>query len=172
MIHSPGSMPTGNFGEHADSTTQPVDAVRPRRWPADYYSAPLSEVRPVLPKWVPWGCGGAAILALVVMVAAGALLTGSRLNALIDLALGMSLGEMKGMYTAGVTEQQKASLDAEITRMREALQSGRISVKEVQPFMQAMQRAVGDDEVTPAEAEELTRTARAAADAKPVAGSS
>ena len=171
MIHSPGSMPTGNFGEQADSSTQPVDVTRPRRWPADYYAAPLSEVRPVLPKWVPWGCGGAAILTLVVMVAAGALLTGSRLNALVDLALGMSLGEMKGMYTAGVTEQQKVSLDAEITQMREALQAGRISVKDVQPFMQALQRAVRDNEVTPAEADELTAAARAAAEVKPVAGS-
>ena len=171
MIHSPGSMPTGNFGEHADSTTQPVDVTRPRRWPSDYYSAPLSEVRPIVPKWVPWGCGGAAILVLLIMFATGALLTGSRLSAAIDLLLGMSVGEMKGMYTSEVSDQQKAALDAEITRMREALQAGRISVQEVQPFLQTMQRAVGDDEVTPAEAEELTRAARAAAETKPAAGS-
>ena len=75
------------------------------------------------------------------------------------------------MYTAGVTEQQKVSLDAEITQMREALQAGRISVKDVQPFMQALQRAVRDNEVTPAEADELTAAARAAAEVKPVAGS-
>lgn len=173
MIHSSRSMPTENFGEQADSSTQPVDATRSRRLPSDYYSASLSEVRPIVPKWVPWGCGGAAILVLLIMFAAGAILTGSRLSAFIDLVMGMSVGEMKGMYAADVTEQQKAALDAEVTRMRKALSDGRVSVQDVQPFLQTMQRAVADDEVTAAEAEQLTRAAATAADAKPagVAGS-
>ena len=30
--------------------------------PADYYAAPLSEVRPIFPRWVPFGCGSASLV--------------------------------------------------------------------------------------------------------------
>ena len=166
MIHSGGSMPTGNFDEPAVSTTQTNASQRSFRVPADYYAAPLSEVRPIFPTWVPWGCGAAASLFLLILFVSGALLTGPRLNALIDLTLGMTLGELKGMYQKDVTDAQKTSFDAEVKRMRQNLTASKISAKDIQPFLQGVQKAVKDDKVTAAEVDQLTRVAKDAAAAK------
>ncbi|HUP46769.1 MAG TPA: hypothetical protein VM779_14785 [Thermoanaerobaculia bacterium] len=128
--------------------------------PADYYSAPLSEVKPYLPKWVPWGCGAAALLMLLLMFAGGAMLTGPRLAALFDLVVGMSLGEMKGMYADDITAEQQESFEAAVNEMRAGLRESRIPIEEAQPFLQSMQKAVGDEKVTAEELERLTKIAR------------
>ena len=167
MIHSPGSMPTGNFDEPAVPPPPLTVSKRSFRLPADYYAAPLAEVRPIFPAWVPWGCGGAAALFLVILFAGGALLTGPRLAGAIDLVLGMTLGELKGMYTPQVTEDQKAAFDGAVETMREDLRQAKIGVQDVQPFLQAVQRTVGDQKVTPAEVERLTEIARKAAKPSP-----
>lgn len=166
MIHSPGSMPSGNFDEPAVPATQTTVPQRSFRVPADYYSAPLAEVKPIFPAWLPWGCGAAAALFLVVLFVSGALLTGPRLNALIDLTLGMTLGELKGMYVPQITEAQKTSFDAEVKRMRQHLTASKITARDIQPFLQGVQKAIGDDKVTPAELDQLTQLAKDAVDAE------
>ena len=159
MIHSPGSMPSGNFDEPVSSNAQqPVSSQR-FRFPAEYYSAPLSDVKPVLPKWVPWGCGTAAAVFILLLFAAGSLLTGSRLAAFIDFTLGMSLGEIKGAYASDVGDEHKKAFDKEVGAMRENLRSERISVKDVQPFLRTMQKAIADETVTRVELEQLTNAA-------------
>ena len=163
MIHSPGSMPTGNFDEPVVSTPPPIKTARSMRLPAAYYSAPLSEVKPIFPAWVPWGCGSAAALFLLLMFAGSAALTGPRLGALLDFVLNVSVGEMKGMYTSDVSRAQQDAFDAELKRMREQLRDGTISVQKVQPFLQAMQQTVGDEKVTPEELENLTKIVRESA---------
>jgi hypothetical protein len=162
MIHSPGSMPTGNFDEPAAPPAERADAARSFRRPADYYSAPLSEVKPVFPAWVPWGCGSLAALVLLVLFAGGAMLSGPRLATLIDLMLSMTIGEIKAMYQPDVTGAQKNAFEAEVKRMREGLRNGTVSVQKVQPFLQTMQRAIGDEKVTAAELEQLTKAAHQA----------
>ena len=162
MIHSPGSMPTGNFDAPSVPPTQRAESVRSYRLPADYYSAPLAEVKPVFPAWVPWGCGSLAALVLLVMFAGGAMLSGPRLATLIDLMLSMTIGEIKAMYQSDVTAAQKNAFDAEVKRMREGLRDGKVSVQKVQPFLQTMQKVIGDEKVTGAELERLTGAARAA----------
>jgi hypothetical protein len=144
-------MPTGN-----------LDAARTFRVPADYYSAPLAEVKPVFPKWVPWGCGSLALIVLLMMFTGGAMLSGPRLAAVIDLVLGMTIGEMKAMYQPDVTEEQKQSFDAEVKTMRERLRDGKLGVQKVQPFLKALQKAIGDEKVTGAELTGLTKTAQTA----------
>jgi hypothetical protein len=163
MIHSPGSMPTGNFEEPVVSSEQPPERQRSFRLPADYYSAPLSEVKPFFPAWVPWGCGSVAALVLLVMFAAGALMTDSRLAAVIDLVLGTSIAEVKRMYVADVTEPQKQAFDAAVESMREGLREGNVTVEKVQPFLQAMQKSIGDEKVTAAELKGMTDIAANAA---------
>ena len=78
----------------------------------------------------------------------------------MDLALGMSVAEMKGMYAEDVRPEQRKSLDAAVKSMREALRSGKVSVAALQPFMQEMQKSVGDGKVTVGEAKSLEETAR------------
>ena len=168
MIQSPGSMPSGNFDEPVTSPPPQPVAQNRFRFPADYYSAPLSEVKPVLPKWVPWGCGIAAAIFIVILFLVGSLMTGSRLAALVDMTVGMSVGEVKGAYASDVTEAQKAAFDKEVDSMRESLRDGRISTASIQPFLKTMQQAIKDEKVTGAEVEELTKAARDAARSKVV----
>lgn len=166
MIQSHGSMPSGNFDEPVTSPPQQPSAQTRFRFPADYYSAPLSEVKPVLPKWVPWGCGTAAAIFVIGLLIIGSLMTGSRLAALVDLTLGMSMGEVKAAYASDVTDVQKAAFDQEVDAMRKNLREGTISTADIQPFLKTMQKAIKDEKVTGAEVEALTSAARAASRSK------
>jgi hypothetical protein len=155
-------MATGNFDEAGIPPAQRPASVRSFRLPADYYSAPLSEVKPVFPAWVPWGCGSLAAVVLLLMFAGGVFLSGPRLATLIDLMLSMTIGEMKAMYQPDVTAAQKDAFDAEMKRMREGLRDGKVSVQKVQPFLQTMQKAIGDEKVSGPELEQMTKAAREA----------
>jgi len=155
-------MATGNFDEPGIPPAQSTASVRSFRLPADYYAAPLSEVKPVFPSWVPWGCGSLAAVVLLLMFAGGAFLSGPRLATLIDLMLSMTIGEMKAMYQPDVTTAQKDAFDAEMKRMRDGLRDGKVSVQKVQPFLQTMQKAIGDEKVSGPELEQLTKAAREA----------
>ena len=155
-------MPSGNLDEPVTRTSPHAAPPRTFRLPADYYSAPLSDVRPLFPTWVPLGCGTASAVILVLLFAGGAVLTGSRLAQLMDYVIGASLGELKGMYAPGVTAQQKARFDAEVKQLREGLRNDRVSLQNLQPFFRMMQTAIADKNVTPDELDRLTKTAHEA----------
>src|SRR5688572_26282178 len=127
-------------------------------WPADYYSS--ATPAPVLPRAVAYGCGAASLFVLLVIFAGGAFVSGSGLAGFMDMAIGMSLGEMRGMYAAEVTPARKTSLEAEIEKMREGLRNEKVSVVKLQPFLQNLQGAVADRKVTAQEAALLEETAR------------
>jgi hypothetical protein len=163
MIHLTRSMPSGNLDEPVTATPPPAAAPPGAfRFPSAYYSAPLSEVRPIFPKWVPAGCGIASAVIIVLLFAGGALVSGPALSQFMDFVLGLSLGEMRGMYAPEVTAQQKQHFDAEVKQLREGLRNNKVSVPNLQPFLKTMQTAIADGKVTP---EEVDRLARAAADA-------
>lgn len=128
------------------------------QWPADYYST--ATPAPVLPQWAALGCGVASVVILVLVFAGGAFLSRGGFTDFMDMALGMSIGEMKGMYGDDVTPPQRESLDAAIESMRQSLREEKISVASLQPFMQEMQKAVSDEKVTASEAQALEATAR------------
>lgn len=163
MIHLSRSMPSGNLDEPVTATNPPSAPPRSFRLPCAYYSAPLSEVRPIFPSWVPIGCGIASAAVLVVLFAGGAMLTGSRLASLMDFVLGTSLGEVRGMYTPDVTAAQKERFDAEVNRLREALRADKVSLQNLQPFLKTMQAAIADKKVTSEEVDRLTKAAHEAA---------
>jgi len=127
-------------------------------WPADYYSAPTPPA--VLPIGVTYGCGAAAAVVLVLIFAGGVFLSRGGFNQFMDLALGMSIGEMRGMYAGEVKDPRRKSLEAEIETMREHLRNDRISVVALQPFMQTLQSAIHDRQVTEQEARTLEENAR------------
>jgi hypothetical protein len=134
--------------------------------PADYYSS-ASPV-PVLPSWAAYGCGAAAVVVLIIVFAGGAYLSRGGFVDFMDLAIGMSVAEMKGMYAADVTAAQKDALDGEVEAMRVNLREGKIAVAAVQPFVNVLQKTTSDSKVTPAEVKSLEESARKAnAAAKP-----
>lgn len=159
MIHSSRVMPSGNFGDPVVPTSSGPPSETPFRFPAEYYCAPLSEVKPIFPRWVPFGCGSASAVILVLMFVAGALFSGPRFGELMDFVIGTSIGELRGMYARDVTAAEKQRFDSEVERMREALRNGRIPVKNLQPFMKEMQSAIFDKSVTAEEVERLTKAA-------------
>lgn len=139
--------------------TEP-ETVPERRfvWPADYYSAPTppSVLRPA----VTYGCGITSALLLVLIFCAGILSSRGGVGYIVDLSVGMSLGEMRGMYAADVTPARKKSLEAEIETMRENLRNERISIITLQPFLETLQSAIYDRKVTEQEARALEENAR------------
>ncbi len=159
MIHFSRSMPTGNLDDSTPPAPSEPVPQRQFRLPAEYYCAPLSEVRPVFPKWAPYGCGAAAALFLVLLFIGGTLLNGPRFGTVLDFVIGTSLGELRGMYAADITKPQKDRFEAEVKRMRDDLRGGRVPLQKVRPFLQTMQKAISDKKVTPDELEHLTKTA-------------
>jgi hypothetical protein len=171
MIHCSRSMPTGNLDEPVTANNPPTVPPSAFRLPCEYYSAPLAEVRPIFPKWVPYGCGTASAIILLLLFAGGAIVTGPRLASLMDLVLGTSLGELKSMYTPEVTTAQKQRFDDEVKQLRDALRHDKVPMKNLQPFLRTMQTAISDKKVTPDEVERLiTAAAEARSNPKQVTG--
>ena len=166
-------MSAGNFDAIPPPPTpsSPQPATRSFRLPAEYYSAPLSEVRPVFPKWAPYGCGIASAIFLALLFAGGSVLSGPKFGEMLDIVLGMSLGEFRGMYAADVRPESKSEFEAEVKAMRDGLRTGKVSPTNVQPFLKSMQDAIADKKVTQAELEKLTKAASKAQTEKPRAKS-
>ena len=159
-------MPPGNFEDSAPLLPPQTPAKRPFRVPSDYYSAPLSEVKPVFPRWVPYGCGTAAVAFILLLFVAGAVLSGPALNQVLDFVMGATLGELRPMIAGDVPAAEKEEFEAEVNRMREGMRAGTVPVPRVQPFLKEMQKAVSDEKVTLQELESLTEAARKASAAR------
>ncbi|HEV7243048.1 MAG TPA: hypothetical protein VGQ36_27725 [Thermoanaerobaculia bacterium] len=131
-------------------------------WPAEYYSGPSP--RAVLPRGVTFGCGAAAIAALLIVFAGGAFMASGGLVQFMDFALGMSMGDVRGMYTSEVTSAQKDELERAIEQLRAGLREGKVPVTKLDPVMQSMRKGISDRKLTPAEVNALAAAARNAAD--------
>lgn len=155
-------MPSGNLDEPVTTSSPNAEPPRAFRLPADYYSTPPSEVRPLFPKWVPLGCGTASAVVLVLLFAGGAIVTGPRLAQFMDFVVGSSLGELKGMYAKDVTAGDKARFDGEVKQLREKLRAGKVSMQNFQPFLKLMQSVIVDKKVSHEEVDRLTKAAHEA----------
>ena len=149
-------MTSGNFAE----------PQRPFRFPADYYGAPLSEVTPIFPRWVPYGCGTVSAVILLLLFAAGAMLTGPRLRDFMDFVIGTTLGEVRSIYASDVTKDAKDRFESEVERMRTALRDGKMPVSNLPPFMRSMQSSIADKRVTADEVQRMTKVAHEAQEVK------
>jgi hypothetical protein len=129
-------------------------------WPSAYYSAPTPAS--VLPGWSIYGCGALASLVLVMVFLGGAWLSRGGFSQFMDLAIGMSVAEMKGMYAADVPAARKESLAREIEVMRKNLTEERVALPRLRSFFELLSRAIADKKVTNSEAVELERVARVA----------
>jgi len=133
--------------------------------PCDYYSSASPER--VLPAWAPYGCGGAALLILILVFAGGAFLARGGFTQVMDLVFGMTMGEMRGMYTADVTPAQKKQLEDEIALMRKNLREEKISVQSLQPVLKTIQKGTGDQKLSGKELEEIVAVTKKVNAAQP-----
>jgi hypothetical protein len=129
----------------------------PFRRPADYYSSPVGDQKPLFPKWVPYGCGSAAIVLLVVVFLAGVFAARGGMGQLLDLMFGSMQGEIDRMFTKDVLPPQKAAFDREMKALRDRVRQNRLPIDRLQPLLRDLRDAVSDERVTPAEAEQLTK---------------
>lgn len=171
MIHSPGA--TYAVFEDTLSVTIPPESLppdtpsRPRfHLPVDYYSSP-EEKRPIFPRAVPVGCGIASVVFLLVIFIAGAIVAKHGLGSYMDPLIGMMADEMGPMYTRDVTPAQRNALNGEITRLRENVRTGKLPLPKLQAVMSSLREAIGDQKLTPAEVESLTRQMHDANNAPP-----
>ena len=155
-------MTSGNIDDPVGSLPPAEPTRRPFRFPAEYYCAPLSDVRPIFPRWVPVGCGSAAAVILLVMFAAGALFSGPRFGEVMDVVVGTSLGELRGMYAPDISPAEKQRFETEVEHMRQRLRAGTLPVKNLQPFIKEMQHVIADKRVTAEELDRLTAAAHQA----------
>jgi hypothetical protein len=126
-------------------------------WPAEYYSTTVRA--PILPKWAPFGCGGVAVLVLIVVFTGGAFLSSGGFIDLMDFVIGMTASEMKGQYHEVPAAQQK-SLDEEVVLLRKNLREEKVSMVNLQPFLERVRDASADRKITTEETELLVDVAR------------
>jgi hypothetical protein len=132
----------------------------PFRRPADYYAAPLSEVQPIFPSWVPYGCGTASLIVIVALFIGGAIAAGGKGGSIFATLFGTMQEEIHGMFTKEVTAAQKAAFDVEMKTLRTNLAGGKVSIDRLQPLLHAIRDASVDNKVTGEEAVRLTGAAR------------
>jgi hypothetical protein len=131
----------------------------PFRRPADYYSSPVDGVRPLFPRWVPFGCGTAAIVLLVILGGVSAMVSTGAFGGAFEWLIASMEGEIDKMMTPDVKAPQKAAFEAEMKSVRDGIRDHRVTVDRLQPFMRTMRDAVMDERVTPAELDEITKAA-------------
>ena len=139
--------------------TAPEPRSLPFRRPADYYAAPLSDVRPIFPRWVPFGCGAASLLVMLVLFGAGAVAGSGKGGSIFAWIFATMQDEIRGTFTKEVSPAQKAAFDAEMKTLRGNLDKGSVSIDRLQPLLHAIRDASIDSKVTPEEAAQLTKAA-------------
>jgi hypothetical protein len=131
----------------------PPPSPLPFRLPAEYYAAP--ERSRVFPRAVPFGCGSAAAVFLVVLFVAGALFSGDRGGRLVSSLFAVMQSEVDGQFTKDVPAAQKAEFDAQFNELRHRLETGRAKLTTLQPFLEKMRDASMDEKITPEETKRL-----------------
>lgn len=129
----------------------------PFRRPADYYSTPTGDAKPLFPRWVPYGCGTAAIVLLVVVFVGGVFAARGGMGQMFDFMFGSMQGEIDKMFTKDVTPAERAAFDNEMKTMRDAVRQNRLPIDRLQPLLRTMRDVTSDEHVTPAEADQLTK---------------
>src|SRR5438132_5954439 len=129
----------------------------PFRRPADYYSTPVGEARALFPRWVPFGCGTASILVLIVVFILGAIAARGGLGIAVEMVFGTMQGEIDKMFTPDVKPTDKAAFDAEMKALRDSVRQNRVRMDRLQPLLRTIREVSADEKVTPAEAQQLTR---------------
>ena len=141
-----------------EPTPQPAPDPLPFRRPADYSSAPGSDLRPLFPRWVPLGCGWASAVFVVLLFVAGAF--APRSGSIPDWLFGKIQNDLAAHFTKDVTPAQKAAFSAEMKTLRASATKGKLKLDSTQSFLHVATEVDGDDKIDPAEADKLIESVR------------
>jgi hypothetical protein len=108
---------------------------------------------------VPFGCGTASLVAMIVLFGAGAWAGSGKGGSIFAALFGTMQGEIHDMYTKDVTPAQKAAFDAEMNALRKNLSDGNVSIERLQPLLHEIRDASLDSKITPQETAALTKAA-------------
>ena len=128
--------------------------------PAEYYESP--QTTRIVPRWVPFGCGGAALLFLVMIVGVAVLVSGGRGGRFLDSLFGSMQNEINGQFTKDVTADQRKAFNDAFGDVRAKVRVSKLNLEKMQPLLQTIRDVQDDNRITPAEAERLTAAARQA----------
>jgi hypothetical protein len=137
---------------------QPVAAPLPFRRPADYYAAPGKELRPIVPRGVPIGCGWASVAFVILLFVAGAFAPHS--GSILDMLFGKIEDDLVSHFSRDVTPVQKAEFGVEMKTMRATASAGKLRLDKAQPFLKLVTEVDADDKIDHAEADKLIAALR------------
>jgi len=137
---------------------EPAPDSLPFRRPADYYSTPGSDLRPLFPRWVPAGCGWAALGFVVLLFIAGALAPKS--GSVLDMLFGKIQDDISGHFTKDVNAAQKAEFAAEMKTLRASASRGKLKLDKTQSFLRLATDVDADEKIDHAEADKLIAAVR------------
>jgi hypothetical protein len=167
MIHFPAvanDMNEFNFTEPppivppAAPPPEPAADRLPFRRPADYYSTPASNLRPLFPKWVPAGCGWAALVFIILLFVAGGLAPKS--GSLLEWLFAKIQTDMTPHFTKNVTPAQRAAFAGEMQTLRASAKAGKLKLDKTQTFLKLATEVDSDEKIDPAEADKLIAAVR------------
>ncbi len=138
--------------------TEPAAVALPFRRPADYYASPGSDLRPLVPRKVPIGCGWASVVFVILLFAAGAF--APRSGALLGKLFGMIGDDIVKHFSSDVTPVQKAAFAAEMNALRAAASEGKLKLDKTQSFLKLATDVDADEKVDHAEADKLIAALR------------
>ncbi len=148
----------------------PAPTALPFRLPADYYSSPSADANRIVPRWIPFGCGAAALVFLLGLFAAGAFVTGGGGAAIIGFFFDTMQGDVERLFTPDVTPSMRADFEREWKRLETNMTSRRVPLDKFQGVLLQMQEAIEDKHVDGSELEKLTgkiRSVNEAVERKP-----
>ena len=156
MIHSAAAVQTENF-EAPPTVPEPFREPIRRRFPlpAEYYSTAPGDRRPLVPEWVPLGCGGVSVALLVVVFTAGYFAAHGGAVSLLQWLISQSRSDITRLFTKDVTAAQKQTFDAEMTKLEKNVTSKRVGIQSMQPFLRDMRDFMLDQKVTADETQKL-----------------
>jgi hypothetical protein len=137
---------------------EPAADSLPFRLPADYYSTPGTNVRPLFPKWVPIGCGWASLLFVVLLFVGGAFAPKS--GTALEWVFGKMETDMTPHFAKNVTPAQKAQFAAEMKTLRISAKTGKLKLEKTQNFLKLATEVDSDEKIDPAEADKLIAAVR------------
>ncbi|MEO8034679.1 MAG: hypothetical protein ABI837_09620 [Acidobacteriota bacterium] len=115
----------------------------------------MSDVVPVFPKWVPFGCGTASVALLCVLFASGAFFASGGIGRALDLLFGQLEKEMTSAYATDVTADQKRALGDAMAGLRGDIRADRVKLPAIQPLLGSMRDMLADGKLTHGEVEKL-----------------
>src|SRR6476620_10929257 len=118
MIHSAAAVQTENF-EAPPTVPEPSREPIRRRFPlpAEYYSTPPGDRRPLVAEWVPLGCGGVSVALLLAVFTAGYYAARGGAVSLMQWVISQSRSDIARIFAKDVTALQKNTFDAEMAEL-------------------------------------------------------